>query len=414
MKLTFTKLGTVKCSEFELTKKDFFRKMTSLIMDNPNIHNVSYDKKSDTYEVMYNSNKFEVKYGNEYLSSDCSDQSLVSCLNQLVAISTIQKTLCDEEKELNKQKEKKEQKLMENAKNNVLKTNEDKLAKIDLLRKEDKEKGTKSLEETVEFILDINYGELGFFTGLGRMGTGIISIILFLAGVVHFISGGVAFLATVPLFAYIGTGLGLIDAIFLLISFYNDSVDDEAYRGLVASAFSLLLAPFALAVFGVKRVINKIKLKREINKIRKTLAVENNIKSREVQDKGIEIVDKMLSETKDENNNTNDVLMSFKEFDELKNSILLINDEKTKKEYANELYKILEYCIKITKLKDRDKAYTVLLNELSKLKMKVNNKIEEEENQKNGFYKLMSEIDEKIEETKNDEEYERVMVKERK
>ncbi len=414
MKLTFTKLGTVKCSEFELTKKDFFRKMTSLIMDNPNIHNVSYDKKSDTYEVMYNSNKFEVKYGNEYLSSDCSDQSLVSCLNQLVAISTIQKTLCDEEKELNKQKEKKEQKLMENAKNNVLKTNEDKLAKIDLLRKEDKEKGAKSLEEIVELLLAINYGELGFFTGLGRMGTGLLSIILFLAWVVHFISGGVAFLATVPLFAYIGTGLGLIDAIFLCVSFYNDSVDDEAYRGLVASAFSLLLAPFALAVFGVKRVINKIKLKREINKIRKTLAVENNIKSREVQDKGIEIVDKMLSETKDENNNTNDVLMSFKEFDELKNSILLINDEKTKKEYANELYKILEYCIKITKLKDRDKAYTVLLNELSKLKMKVNNKIEEEENQKNGFYKLMSEIDEKIEETKNDEEYERVMVKERK
>ena len=414
MKLTFTKLGTVKCSEFELTKKDFFRKMTNLIMDNPNIHNVSYDKKSDTYEVMYNSNKFEVKYGNEYLSSDCSDQSLVSCLNQLVSISTIQKTLCDEEKELNKQKEKKEQKLMENAKNNVLKTNEDKLAKIDLLRKEDKEKGAKSLEKIGEFLLDMNYGELGFFTGLGRMGTGLLSIILFLAGVGHFISGGVAFLATVPLFAYIGTGLGLIDAIFLLISFYNDSVDDVAYRGLVASAFSLLLAPFAFAVFGVTRVINKIKLKRKINNIRKTLAVENNIKSREVQDKGIEIVNKMLSETKDENNNTNDVLMSFKEFDELKNSILLINDEKTKKEYANELYKILEYCIKITKLKDRDKAYTVLLNELSKLKMKVNNKIEEEENQKNGFYKLMSEIDEKIEETKNDEEYERVMVKERK
>ena len=50
----------------------------------------------------------------------------------------------------------------------------------------------------------------------------------------------------------------------------------------------------------------------------------------------------------------------------------------------------------------------MLLSELSKLKIKVNNKLKEEENIKNGHYKLMSELNNNIKEAKNEarnEEY---------
>ena len=407
MNLIFTKLGTVKCDEFELTKEVFFRKMTNLIIDNCDLHNVSYDENNDTYEVMFNSNKYIVKYGNEILTSKCSNQSLVSCLNQLVSISKLQRTLKDEQDEIERAKKEKREKVMENAKNNILITNEEKLAKIELLKEENKKNKIDVMDETLETLHDINVGDHNAFLAILRLGTLVVGAgALFLGGVI-LLAGGLAALSQIPLIIYIGTVLASIDGICFIVAFNN--INRNNYRGLYATAFSIVAAPFILGYYSVKKFAEIRRLKHQIKKIERSIINNTNPQNNKVKNRSLDVINDMLNNTNNKSSDANDLLMSIKEFDELKNSILQIKDESIKNEYATELFKLLNCCVNLTKIKtNRNKLYSMLLSELSKLKIKVNNKLKEEENIKNGHYKLMSELNNNIKEAKNEarnEEY---------
>ena len=72
--INFTKIGIVKCDEFEVTFNDFIKKMSYLIMNDCDAYNVFYNDKEDKYFITYNFNRYVVKYGGEYLSKSTSDE----------------------------------------------------------------------------------------------------------------------------------------------------------------------------------------------------------------------------------------------------------------------------------------------------------------------------------------------------
>lgn len=399
----FTNLKTVKSNEFELLQNDFFHKMSRLIISDSNCYSVNYDKNYDCYTIVYDGELYEVKSGKEKVSSKFDNQQILYYLNQLVELSEFQKKLQNEEIDLKIQVEKRKERLLEQAKKGMFGTVEVNEAELERIIEQDREHGTKIIADSLETISDINVGDPDDME-MWRATTGILGIIVLIITVILSLCG-----EAIPAILFYISGFCALDfGIYFLTA-----LKDIDYRGLWATIGSIIAAPFIFIGKTILKVYEKITLfskKREILKRISELKsinvpkVKNNIK-----DRNPNVVDEVLkpSNKKSSNKSLNNIMLSFKEFDDIKNNILLIKDNKVKKELANELYGILENCMKATNSSMKEKTFEILTGYISNLQTKVDYALKHEQeidNQTTTYYKLMSEIKESKEEVKSSEE----------
>lgn len=387
--LYFSEFNIVRCKEFELLQDDFLYKMSRLITNNYEGYNVSYDSNNDTYSVVYNYNRYTVRFSNKFINNG-NDNKIKNNLDTLVRLSKFQRELHDEVSKKKNIEEEKKKKLYEKVRYNVARTVEEKEAEIELLKKDYRNDATPVFANTFDTLRDINEGDpndLEFLrTILGVIGGLALGVMTIMALIGE---------AVMPVWAFIAAGFTTLDFILYIVS---DNIDLE-YRGLYATIYSIIASPFILGFNTAKRLVEKIKLlikiipKRRDIKMLKTGKKQKKVKNNNLND--------ILKTTKkDKKEKVNNVVVSFKEFNDIKNNILLIKDSKKKKELADELYKVLEYCIKFsnTSTSFKNKTYELLLEQLSALKEKVDNELKEDnqtEVDNRTYYKLMSEIKEK-------------------
>jgi hypothetical protein len=399
----FTNLKTVKSNEFELLQNEFFHKMSRLIISDSNCYSVNYDKNYDCYTIVYDGELYEVKSGKEKISSKFDNQQILYYLNQLVELSEFQKKLQNEEIDLKNQVEKRKERLLEQAKKGMFGTVEVNEAELERIIEQDRVYGTKIIADSLETISDMNVGDPDDME-LWRGPTGILGVIVLIITVILSLCG-----EAIPAILFYIAGFCTLD----LGIYFLTSVKDIDYRGLWATIGSIIAAPFIFIGKTALKVYEKITLfskKREILKRISELKsinvpkVKNNIK-----DRNPNVVDEVLkpSNKKSSNKSLNNIMLSFKEFDDIKNNILLIKDNKVKKELANELYGILESCMKATNSSMKEKTFEILTGYISNLQTKVDYALKQEQeidNQTTTYYKLMSEIKESKEEVKSSEE----------
>ena len=393
--ICFTKLGTVRCSEFELITMDFVNKMTQLIMTDVDNNNVFHNDEDDSFVVRYNSYDYQVKYGKELLTSNCRDKNVLDYLNKLVILSSIQKQISDEAKRRKDEVKEKNERLIMNARNDILTTVEEMKTKIDLLKKDDDENKTRVFKEFIEYFKNISIGELPEYNVGIRGALVFFAVLSLLFYVLSCIPGLITY---ITIWVPIISAIPIIDGAFLIK--YLKSSHLEGYAGVYRTIFLSFSFPFILAKYGVKRLIEKIKLSHNIKKVNDLIKKTNGTKKAKPFKKN-EQVDKIL-ESLNQIKDNEAISISFTEFNELKNVILNIKNEEEKKKCFSELYQIVDNCVKLSgiSVKDKNRTYSVFLNQIASLRGRIEEALNKEEN---SYYKLMTEVNEKIEETK--EEY---------
>ena len=393
--ICFTKLKTVRCSEFELVTKDFVDKMSQFIINDVEKNNVFYDENNDSFVIKINGINYLAIYGNEKLDSNCFDKTILGYLKKLSVLSSIQKELVDEDNERKKQANERKEKLRYNAKNNILNTVEEMKTKIDLLKEEYNEDKTKVFSSFINFIKETSFNEISEVNGGMRALLGIVcAIVLFVSIMIMLCDPSTYVSIWIP----VACVLPSLDLVSLLI--YDNVLIDKWYTGVHRSIFLLLGFPFIFATYAIKRLKEKISLKNSIDKVKKLIKQANGTKKTKILNKNAH-VDSIINSLNQINDNKT-ITISLKEFDELKDDILNIKDENEKKQCFSELYQLVDNCIKLSNkpVKEKNKTYEILLRQLDCLKEKVKEALNKEEN---NYYKLMTEVNEKIEETKTEE-----------
>ena len=384
MEIEFNKLGTVKWNNKEFTHKEFLNKMIKLIISDIDSNRVKYNEKENCYIVTYVREEYRVKYCDKDLNKENGTETLLNYFDLLINITKIQdKIRTEEETEENRTKSeefRRKNRIM-NDDESISKANESIAKKIADYEKEiedlkaewwiDDENTLLSIN--LAFLLSFNYGNLSYGSGVLKNMVGGLGLIALLGFAIASLCG-VSIPLGLVLVSALGTGEGVCFHLF------TNEDRDHGYRGPTCTLLSLGLLPLVLPCSIIIKIIERIGFaySSEFKNIKSVLAEENV--------------------------NTKDLLLTINEFKELKDNILLIKDEKNKKTYANELYKIIENFVNANKLKEnnRDKVFVSLLDKLNELKEKVNKTLNSEQNT-NSYYKLMTEINDKKEEISTEE-----------
>lgn len=399
-KIVFTKLGTVKTKDFEIPIKDFVSKMSRLILIDSDENSVIQYKSDGSYVVEYEGNNYGVFYEDKELKGECEDKIINYYLDQLVNMTELQNAISSEEKnKARKVNEKKKQ--QDQALDGIDKEVKQVQNEIDELIKKDKEDGTKVFQEVINVYKSEVFEKVSDNNRAIRFVLGLCGLAGVLASIISLFAGGISLWLLIP------SLIVVFDASAMFMG-------NNEWKGIYASFGYMFISLVYLNFCIINKIGEKIKLflnlrplKLKLRKLKNSKAYKNKLKNTSVEE-----IKTMLEEAKDskEEKVSEDMAISFKEFEELKDNILSIKDEAMKKELANELYRLIDYCIKVAQnpVKDRSKACATLLEKVSNLRENVTKIINKENNMQEEdktFYRLMSEIDGKIEDTGNDEEY---------
>ncbi len=381
----FTKLGTVKCHEFELTYQDFFTKMTRFISDNIDKYQVIYDKEKDYYEIIYNYDKYRVKYGKEDLKNNCDNSDLLLQIKNLVDLSKTEAIRQKKEKDRENEILKKQQEAMNNARLGIINTNEEKKARIAQIKKEDNKYKTEIFRDTMRIIGLMNHRE-PVLKGTRDW----ICVLSVVAGYIFAIS----IVEPIPTWVFIFWGFtltSLIDTVTINVELMED------YGGLFATILSILGSPFILAFHAGKRLVEKIRtfieifpIKRSITKDKPTKELKTKINIEDMSN----VISILEEKNKQENNSSSNVLVITNRVNVLKKNIFKLMDNGIRNDYLRELRDIIEQYEKTNKY-DSDGARINLVNLTANLELRVNEALKQQKEQESierGYQRLMSEI----------------------
>ena len=371
--ICFTNLGTVNCSKFELTNELFFKKMNSMISKDADSYNVSYDKENDTYVIIYDNNKYEVRYRNEILTKNSSRKDIIELLNKLIDISKTQGEIQVVGNELKNEEDVHREKALINAKQGIIHTNEEKESKIELLKDDYNKNKTKVFKDFLYTLRDLYFSDILILSDtltILRAGFGVGGVLLLISTIIGTLVGEI----TAPLVLYIVSSILIIDGIFDWLNDY-DYLESSGILGVVVA---LIASPFVLGYYSVKRLIEKIKSLYKINKVKKTIT--NVDKKRKVKISKEELIEKINTLTKNKINELDkDQYITYNRtlemVNNLKKNISMIQDKKKNKEYSIEFYEIIRYYIEaIENVKEKGKVSSILYDQINVL----NKKVEEE------------------------------------
>ena len=133
--ISFTKLGTVKNKNFELTYADFLDKLEKFIRHNIDSYKVYYNPYEECYEIIYQGVRYKVHYGKEKLSKKCERKDLVETLDRLVNLTKKQIADKEADKLLEDKQNKKEETILRNGDKGIFYSDEDKQIYLELKAK---------------------------------------------------------------------------------------------------------------------------------------------------------------------------------------------------------------------------------------------------------------------------------------
>ena len=385
--ICFTKLKTVIFDNYELTNDLFLKRMKEVILYNVDAYNVSYDKENDRYQIVYNSKVYDVLFRNEELHSDCQKKEIIELLNSLVDYSEKTRIRKEKERESIQEEAKIKADIFDNVRAGISNTNELKKGMITLEENEFKEDKFPVLKGIWKIIKNFNYGEVPEERLYWEIGwNGIIALVLtMILGIfqlrdVIFIPGGLYIVSAFD-------GLSCIAAI-------NNG--EKGYRGILLSLLSIITLPFNIAYNIVRRIGNVITHKKKIRELKKGIA-EFKEKKRYLPKKKVNIneVTKLLEDITTSDNKLINYNSTVDVIEELRNSILLIKDEKLNRKYSIELYEIIKYYIEASKRIKYEKTTKILFEQVSELRKKVDKELikeQEEEKANNDYNALMDEV----------------------
>ena len=363
----FTSLGIVKCKQFELTNELFLGKMINLINDDPDRFNVAYDEENDEYHIRYDHLVYDVEFVNEKLNSNCPKREVIDLLNKLVKVTNNTLKLRKEEMKRVNYKENKKEELFRKAKSGILETNEEKKAKVALLKEEYKNNNKGYFKAVWETFKSIIIGKTPIFT-FG---------VLFLLSIICLIVGMICISQEVGVLLFFFFG---IDSAVTVPA----SLEEEGYRGLFFTVLSVLLLPVNLLYNIGKKITNRIKYIIETIKVKNSITTVKE-KKEFISKKNINIkqVDKFLDVVANNlKNGPTDLETTVAVVSNLKEKILLIKDEKISKQYAMELYEIIKYYVDASiNLNEKSRIPTILSSGITDLNKRVDETLSKEKEQ---------------------------------
>lgn len=387
MNISFTKFNTVKINKdnesHEMTNDQFFGRLNKLVNNEPKSINVGFS--DGKYTICYDGLEYDVKYGDSDLTKDCPKKEIISNMDALVKFSNIAKS-ADYYEELNNEKEmdiKKE--LLSKVEQCVFDDTLEKTKAIQALREELEKKERIPLDKIFKTFIDINYGVMSELVFCSRFAAGLTGSFLFIL----VIAGELV----LPIWACIISYLAVGD-FFSLLCILHCSTDDKVYKGVFASALSILSFPFHLAYNYGKKLNKKLKIHKKIKNISSTIADYSGETKIKVNNKTINNVIELLNDKVDNKEDLVELTL------ELKDAILSIKDGKVKKEYSVKLYKILDQYFKT--VNDDESKNSLLKNQIQGLKIKVDDILKKQEEKEKRVYEynhMISTIDSKYEDS---------------
>ena len=394
--VVFTALKTVRSNDFELLQMEFFNKMCQSIMSDSSRYKMEYNSDKDCYELLYNDKEYVIKCGDKIVNKNYEDQELVFYLERLVKFSELQNKIQNEENALKEARRIEYEKTLRRAKDGLLNSVAENEVLIKDLIKEDKRDGVQIFKESLEVLQKIVMGEQDLFCAL-RIVVGVIGLIFLIVASIAAFMG-----EAVPFWVFLLSGFPIVDTITFFIT---DHYDIE-FRGYWASLAALISYPFITLFMTGRRLLEKILLSSKIRKIRKRISrIKSGNNMNKVNNKRINV--KEILEYTSEKQPKENAVLSIKEFDDLKNYILSIKDNKTKHELSNDLYRLINDFIKIGSIGKKEKYYNIARARLESIKARVDIKLNEEKAQEKNeatCYKLMNEVREKRDEVKEEVE----------
>ena len=312
--IVFTKLGTVKSDSFEYTVEDFFKVIKANIRRDIDNNGVMFNSKDNCYEVLYNSVLYQVKDGKELFNKKSEKKELVDAFDDLIQLTKSRDKIVNEEDNKNSvnqeeiSREDQEKHAIENGDKGIFNSNKDKRIYIKHLKNIIKENRGNVKENVLMFFID------PLITALGV---------------------GMFYLA----FKAVEAVEAGVDGFLFLIDFFSPPF--------------LFLGSLPLMVYGLYRIIGEDswaiakflkdnhRLKKIVRSLEKSTVKVNSKKKTDDNPVNNEIVEEV------EKDNTDPIKQSVRkisrEFEDLKNKILLVQDEKTKVRYSRELLEIVNY-----------------------------------------------------------------------
>ena len=422
----FTKLGTVKSDDFELTYEDFFQMLYDNINRNVEEYGVYYNDKNDCYEIVFNSISCQVKYGNETVNNKCQNKDIRVTLEKLIELTHKQKKVKKEEKkyqkklsEAKKEDEDIEQIAIKNGNKGIFNSEEDKKIYISYLINNLKyKKGFKNAADI--FSNDIS----------GWLST--VDVFKKILDFFDFYDDDAIFTSSIPacvsLIVFVVAAILTSGEIFgiplLLVGFCDLNVfvaHDNGGKNIISFLISLLgcilysaSLPFRFVYSLAKSIItsmlhnSKIKhnIKKKIQMLEKSLKngkdkVNTKVKSK-VDAVKENMVEKKLQENAGNNSKVNQQTIKdiIREFQLLKDKVVQIQDEKKKKEYSQELLDIVNYYKEISKTFEKNgnilATHKNILDQIVSMTFRVDEVLSEEKKAKETeeeFKKMLDEID---------------------
>ena len=357
--ISFTKLGTVKSGDFELTRKLFFNRMKEQMEINPDVTNVIYNEEADTYTITYYANEFAVYYGNDVLHDDCEDNSIINSLKELI---DYKKRIT----EINAQKEKDQKRLkgaIKNGNKGIFRSEKDKILYIKHLKKQ-----ISGLNKNLkEFPFIDRNSNISCFMDIFDKCPNIVENYSVGRLVVFGILGVSALLALLP----VGLTPVMITIVITTISLFFASAFNCIF---LDRCISIILPIFLLIRYTISRTKEKGKIKSKLNElVKKVTPLEKSLKDPTV-----------LLEEKIVKVNTSDTI-SQETYEQIKkmiyearDRIVNINDSKKKNKFGNELSEIIDF--ERNNLKNKNGIYPQdIINQLNRLSYQIDKEISTEE-----------------------------------
>ena len=338
--VSFTKIDIVQFIvndevKYELPTYEFLQRLKIAIENDVSKHQVIYNSERGTYSIFHNGKKYDIYYGNQIIDSKFDKAEIIQTLDKLVELSDKQKQNQDFKGKVEVVPPRRMDDIIYDGENGIFKSEDDKVKYIKHWKKKLSENKLSDLFRDIFFeSYDVEFYEWW----------PVFSIFMELVSVVLFL--GLAVGMGIWYFA-----LGVIPCVIDFIVLVEKDYSIFSTLGmLVCRAFKF---SFKAAIFGIKKAIEKRKIKKLSKSINEAELSENI--SKKAPDK---VVIKNKNNTlKGESKETMKKILA---------KLQLIKNKDMIKKYSERLEELVEMCRNVPE-KDYDKVYSGILYQLSYL-----------------------------------------------
>ena len=397
-RIIITDFNTIKCSDFEVSFTDFFKRLSRLIVNDSQAYNVLFYR--GNYIINYNNKSYFFMESKEQLNE--INSNFVNYLDELISLSNFQRSLARKENNETNKKDSERDKTLEEATLKSRETIRKLKESINDIKSSAKKNNSSIWQDTFDLVEKINVGREHeiYLSFRAVMGAGaVIGTIGYLLSIIF---GGPfnPFLLGVLL-------IEVLDGSTLIyeINKQDDLEMDPHYRGIYLSIISIILLPLLLGYSTVTKIVDKVKLFKEIRKIKKHL---RELENKEILDsKREKIINNFFKKGKEIDGDKGKLIISPSLLEEIKNKLLLIEDPVKRKEIGFDLYMATGFAVNLVNNTDNVQKYERLIKLINIISQRIDKVLQEETEKGNSVitsahYKLMTEVNEKKEEIKEE------------